>query len=89
MRSNGSVKSIQGIDATSIILDLPFAEYGYHSLTKTTEKGIKLHIGAVLGKFTIPHTTMVTPMNVADNTEFDNILQDMESLVDFIGDPRL
>ena len=25
---------------------------------------------------------MVTPMNVADTTEFDNILQDMESLVD-------
>jgi hypothetical protein len=26
------------IDATSIKLDLPFATYGYHSLTKTIEK---------------------------------------------------
>ena len=73
---------ILGIDTTTILLDLPFTEYGYHSLTKTTKKGIKLHIGAVLGKFTIPFTAMVTPMNVSDHAEFDNVLQDMRPFVD-------
>jgi len=80
---------ILGIDATTIPLDLPFAEYGYHSLTNTIEKGIKLHIGAVLGKFTIPLTVMVTPMNVSDHAEFDNLLQDM-NIVDLAESyPRL
>lgn len=43
--------TLLGIDSTTIPLDLPFAEYGYHSLTKTIERGIKLHIGAVLGRW--------------------------------------
>lgn len=30
---------LMGIDATAIKLDLPFAAYGYHSLTVTIEKG--------------------------------------------------
>lgn len=71
-----------GIDATSIKLDLPFATYGYHSLTKTKEKGIKMHLAAVLGKFTLPLTAMITPMNVADPTEFDDVLTDAGMFVD-------
>jgi putative transposase len=74
--------TVLGIDSTTILLNLPFAEYGYHSLTKTIEKGIKLHIGAVLGRFTIPLTAMVTPMNVSDHAEFDNVLGDMKPFVD-------
>jgi len=37
---------LMGIDAASIKLDLPFAAYGYHSLTGTIEKGIKVHLAA-------------------------------------------
>jgi hypothetical protein len=71
-----------GIDATSIMLDLPFATYGYHSLTQSIEKGIKLHLAAVLGKLTLPLTAMVTPMNVSDSTEFDQVLTDVGIFVD-------
>jgi hypothetical protein len=74
--------TVLGIDSTTILLNLPFAEYGHHSLTKTIEKGIKVHIGAVLGRFTIPLTAMVTPMNVSDHAEFDDLLPDMEPFVD-------
>lgn len=58
-----------GIDATSIKLNLPFSSYGYYSLTNTIEKGIKIHLAALLGRFTIPLTAMVTPMNVNDSNE--------------------
>jgi len=54
----------------------------YHSLTKTIEKGIKIHLAALLGKFTIPLTAMVTPMNVNDLDEFDNLLMDAGMFVD-------
>lgn len=67
---------LMGIDATSIKPDLPFAAYGYHSLTGTIEKGIKIHLAALLGRFTIPLTAMVTPMNVSDSDEFDDVLTD-------------
>ena len=36
----------------------------------------------MLGKFTIPITAMITPMNVSDSNEFDNILTDMGLFVD-------
>ena len=74
--------TLMGIDAASIKLDLPFATYGYHSLTKTIEKGIKIHLAAILSKFTIPLTAMVTPMNVADSNEFDDVLTDAGIFVD-------
>jgi putative transposase len=74
--------SLMGIDATSIKLDLPFAAYGYHSLTGTIEKGIKVHLAALLGRFTIPLTAMVTPMNVNDSDEFDDVLTDAGIFVD-------
>ena len=40
-----------------------------YSLTNTIEKGIKIHLAALLGRFTIPLTAMVTPMNVNDSNE--------------------
>jgi Transposase DDE domain. len=70
------------INATSIKLDLPFAAYGHHSLTKMIEKGIKIHLAALLGRFTLPLTAIVTPMNVNDSDEFDNVLTDAGMFVD-------
>lgn len=74
--------SLMGIDATSIKLDLPFATYGHYSLTNTIEKGIKVHRGALLCRFTIPLTAMVTPMDVNDSDEFDDVLIDAGMLID-------
>ncbi len=73
---------IAGIDTTSILIKSYFSEKGYCGLTKRVEEGIKLHIGAVLGKFTLPITAMVTPLNVSDSDEFDNVLTDMGIFID-------
>lgn len=73
---------LMGIDATSIKLNLPFSSYGHYSLTNTIEKGIKIHFAALLGRFTIPLTAMVTPMNVNDSNEFDDLLTGTEMFVD-------
>gem|GEM_PF-6683599 len=37
-----------GIDATSIKLNLPFSSYGFYPLTNTIEKGIKIHLAAMI-----------------------------------------
>jgi hypothetical protein len=73
---------IAGIDTTSILIKSYFSEKGYCGLTKMIEEGIKLHIGALLGKFTLPITAIVTPLNVNDSDEFDNILTDMGIFID-------
>lgn len=73
---------IAGVDTTSILIKSYFSALGYCGLTKRIEEGIKLHIGAVLGKFTIPLTAWVTPLNVSDSDEFDNVLSDMGLFVD-------
>lgn len=73
---------IAGVDTTSILIKSYFSALGYCGLTKRIEEGIKLHIGAVLGKFTIPLTAWVTPLNVSDSDEFDNVLSNMGLFVD-------
>lgn len=73
---------IAGVDTTSILIKSYFSALGYCGLTKRIEEGIKLHIGAVLGKFTLPLTAWVTPLNVSDSAEFDNVLSDMGLFVD-------
>ena len=73
---------IAGIDTTSILIKSYFSEKGYCGLTKRVEEGIKLHIGALLGKFTLPITAWVTPLNVSDSDEFDNVLTDMGLFID-------
>ena len=65
-----------------ILIKSYFSALGYCGLTRRVEEGIKLHIGAVLGKFTIPITAMVTPLNVSDSDEFDNVLTDMRLFID-------
>lgn len=39
-------------------------------------------MAALLGRFTIPLTAMVTPMNVNDSNEFDDLLTDTGMFVD-------
>ncbi|MDI6642350.1 MAG: transposase, partial [Elusimicrobiota bacterium] len=73
---------IAGIDTTSILIKSYFSALGYCGLTKKVEEGIKLHIGALLGKFTLPITAMITPLNVSDSDEFDNVLTDMGIFID-------
>lgn len=73
---------VAGIDTTSILIKSYFSEKGYCGLTKMIEEGIKLHIGAVLGKFTLPLTAIVTPLNVNGSDEFDNVLSDMGIFID-------
>ena len=41
---------IAGIDTTSILIKSYFSALGYCGLTRRVEEGIKLHIGAMLGK---------------------------------------
>ena len=55
---------------------------GYCSSTKSVEKGIKIHVGALLGKLTLPLTAMITPGDVSEQKEFDYVLDDCSIMID-------
>jgi transposase len=59
-----------------------FSKSGYCCSTKSIEKGIKIHLAALLGRITLPITAMITPGNVSDQKEFDNVLDDCSIMVD-------
>lgn len=71
-----------GIDSTFIKSNREFARLGYCSSTKSIEKGIKIHVGALLGKLTLPLTAMVTPGDVSEQKEFDYVLDDCSIMID-------
>jgi hypothetical protein len=55
---------------------------GYCCSTKSIERGIKIHLAALLGKLTLPITAMITPGDISDQKEFDNVLDDCSIMVD-------
>lgn len=73
---------LMGLDSTFIILKAPFSRRGYSGLTKKVEEGIKLHLVALLGRLTVPITLMVTPGNVADSLEFEDLAADVSVFMD-------
>jgi hypothetical protein len=73
---------VLGIDSTFIIWKSKYSKFGYCGLTGETEEGIKIHTSAILEPLTIPLTVMVTPGNVHDSLEFDNLLEDSNIFID-------
>jgi hypothetical protein len=73
---------VLGIDSTFIIWKSKYSKFGYCGLTGETEEGIKIHTSALLEPLTIPLTVMITPGNVHDSLEFDNLLEDSNVFVD-------
>lgn len=73
---------ILGIDSSFIKINRYFARRGYSSSTKSVEKGIKIHVGALLGKLTLPLTAMITPGDVSEQKEFDYVLDDCSIMID-------
>ena len=73
---------ILGIDSTFLIWKSKYSEFGYCGLTREIEEGIKIHTSALLEPLTIPLTVMVTPGNVHDSLEFDNLLEDSKVFID-------
>jgi len=73
---------ILGIDSSFIKINRYFARMGYCSSTKSVEKGIKIHVGALLGKLTLPLTAMITPGDVSEQKEFDYVLDDCSIMID-------
>jgi hypothetical protein len=71
-----------GIDSSFIKINRDFAKLGYCSSTKSIEKGIKIHLAALLGKLTLPITAMITPGDVSDQKEFDYLLEDCSVMID-------
>jgi len=71
-------KKILGVDATQIqlkhVLKLP---EGTYPLRKKESKGIKIHVAALLGAMVQPLSAIVTPSNVHDSVEFDELLSDV------------
>jgi transposase len=53
---------------------------GEFPLTEKESKGIKIHLGALLGTLVQPISGTVAPDNVNDSTEFDNLLRDIASV---------
>jgi hypothetical protein len=73
---------ILGIDSSFVKINRYFARKGYCSSTKSVEKGIKIHVGALLGKLTLPLTAMITPGDVSEQKEFDYVLNDCSIMID-------
>ena len=71
-----------GIDSSFIKLNRDFSRLGYCCSTKSIEKGIKIHLAALLGKLTLPITAMITPGDVSDQKEFDYLLDDCSIMID-------
>ena len=71
-------KKILGIDSTQIslkqMLRLP---EGVYPLRAKERKGIKIHVAALLGAMVQPLSAIVTPSNVHDSVEFDELLTDV------------
>lgn len=71
-------KKILGIDSTYIslheILKLPKDE---RPLSEKEHNGIKIHLAALLGTMVQPLSAIVTPSNVHDSVEFDELLSDV------------
>jgi len=72
-------KKIVGIDSTQItltqILNLPSTEV---PLLDKEKNGIKIHLAALLGKMVQPLSAIVTPDNVHDSSEFEELLSDVD-----------
>lgn len=75
---------ILGIDSSFIKINRDFARLGYCSSTKSIEKGIKIHLAALLGKLTLPLTAMITPGDVSEQKEFDYVLDDCSIMIDLM-----
>jgi hypothetical protein len=73
---------VLGIDSTFIVWKSKYSEFGYCGLTGEIEEGIKIHTSALLEPLTIPLTVMVTPGDVHDSLEFDNLLEDSNVFID-------
>lgn len=74
-------KKIIGIDSTTIKVGTPLKVSDEESpLTEKESKGIKIHLGALLGTLVQPISGIVTPDNVNDGTEFENLLRDIASV---------
>jgi hypothetical protein len=73
---------ILGVDSSFIKINRDFAKLGYCSSTKSIEKGVKIHLAALLGKLTLPITAMITPGDVSDQKEFDYVLDDCSIMID-------
>lgn len=71
-------RKILGIDSTYIslhnMLKLPKGEC---PLSEKESKGIKIHLAALLGTIVQPLSAIVTPSNVHDSVEFDELLSDV------------
>ncbi len=78
------VFKILGIDSSFIKINRDFARLGYCSSTKSIEKGIKIHLAALLGKLTLPLTAMITPGDVSEQKEFDYVLDDCSIMIDLM-----
>jgi transposase len=53
-----------------------YSEFGYCGSNGEIEEGIKIHTSTILEPLTIPLTVMVTPGDVHDSLEFDDLLED-------------
>ena len=73
---------IPGIDSTFIVWRSMYSKFGYCGSTGGIEEGIKIHTSALLRPLTIPLTVMVTPGDVHDSLEFDDLLEDSNVFVD-------
>ena len=71
-----------GIDSTFIAWRSKYSEFGYCGSTGGVEEGIKIHTSALLEPLTIPLTVMITPGDVHDSLEFDNLLEDPNVFID-------
>ena len=73
---------VPGIDSTFIVWRSMYSKFGYCGSTGGIEEGIKIHTSALLRPLTIPLTVMVTPGDVHDSLEFDDLLKDSNVFVD-------
>ena len=73
---------IIGLDSTFIVWKSKYSKFGYCGLTGETEEGIRIHTSALLEPLTIPLTVMITPGDVHDSLEFDDLLEDSNVFID-------